>query len=160
MATRSNQLDTGSVIVRSTGSLPSSAAEGEIRYVASPGGLYQFRAGSWVLLGIADALHNFMIGSYRINLTYTADLQINSVAPGIEFDLTYGFLRALLDDNGAGTAVLTFDLGYVSTLMISSGNGRGGLDMTLAQIQSVNCINVDALYTLYRNIGGSSLTEG
>jgi hypothetical protein len=160
MATRSNQLDTGSVIVRATGSLPTSAAEGEIRYVASPGGLYQFRAGSWVLLGIADALHNFMVGSYRINLTYTADLQMNSVVPGIEIDLTYGALRTFLDDNGAATAVLSYDLGYVSTLMISSGNGRGGLDMTLAQIQSVNCVNVDALYTFYRDTGGAALTEG
>jgi hypothetical protein len=150
----------GTLTTRPANGLPTTAAEGEIVYLSAPASLYQYRAGVWVLLGIADALHNYTIGTYRINMTYTAALQMNSVVPGIEIDLTYGALRSFLDDNGAATAVLSFDLGYASPLMITSGNGLGGLNMTLTQIQAVNCVNVDALYTFYRDTGGASLTEG
>lgn len=145
-----------SVTTRLQSSLPAIGEEGQIVYCSAPAGLFQWRSGLWVLIETVNVVANYMIGSYRVNITDTASNQLNPVVMPFEIDMTFGFLSFFLVDNGAVNASLGFDLGYVTPLMIVAGNGVGGLNMTLAQIQAVNCVNIDCLYTLYRSVGGTS----
>lgn len=153
MATRSNQLDSGSVIVRSSGALPSTGTEGELRYVASPAGLYQYRAGVWTLLLTSVTSTASTVVGGCVEVLSEADI----IAPFTVSANVITFTRGELNAKLAGVSAVVYSPFYTTPYIGFSGVGNDlVLNQTLAQIQSYACIQAEMHFQLYHT-GGSPL---